>query len=89
MSFIESATEALDRAESSLNALLMDALKAKAYRDVAAIAALAEAVAAIPGRARDGRKSASPAGSSVAETALPAAEPAKASEPSWMRPKSN
>jgi hypothetical protein len=89
MSFLDSATEALDRAEASLNSLLMDALKAKAYRDVAAIAALAEAVAAIPGRVRDGRKLASSDLNVAAAAPSMAPEPAKASEPSWMRPKSS
>jgi len=90
MSFTDSAAEAIDRAEASLNSLLMEALKAKAYREVAAIAALAEAVAAIPGRARDGKKLGAPssdAGFSMASPAAP--ETAKAAEPSWMRPKSS
>jgi hypothetical protein len=91
MSFIDSAAEALDRAEASLNSLLMDALKAKAYRDVAAIAALAEAVAAIPGR---GARKSGPAAdlglgvSTGVSTATAAPEPVKQAEPSWMRPKS-
>jgi hypothetical protein len=89
MSFLDSATEALDRAEASLNSLLMDALKAKAYRDVAAIAALAEAVAAIPGRVREGRKLGAPDLNVAAAASSMASEPAKASEPSWMRPKSS
>jgi hypothetical protein len=86
MSFIDSASEAIDRAEASLNALLMDALKAKAYREVAAIAALAEAVAAIPGRVRDGRK----AMPTIPDVPVGVgADTGKAAEPSWMRPKSS
>lgn len=86
MSFIDSATEVIDRAEASLNSLLMDALKAKAYREVAAIAALADAVAAIPGRSGQGKK----LGGSEPGIGIPAgvsAEGGKTSEPSWMRPK--
>jgi hypothetical protein len=88
MSFIDSAAEVIDRAEASLNSLLGDALKAKAYRDVAAIAALAEAVRAIPGRSCEGRKS-GPAADLGMDVSTPVpAEAAKPSEPSWMRPKS-
>lgn len=90
MSFTDSAAEAIDRAEASLNSLLMEALKAKAYREVAAIAALAEAVAAIPGRSRDGRKLGVPSSDAGLGMAAPAvAETVKAAEPSWMRPKSS
>ena len=89
MSFIESANEVMDRAEASLNALLMDALKAKSYRDVAAIAALAEAIAAIPARPREGKKVGSAATDLGMAMAAPvAADTPKPSEPSWMRPKS-
>lgn len=87
MSFIDSAAEVLDRAEASLHSLITDALKAKAYREITTIAAMAESLAAInTGRLREGRRPTA----SVPEMAAPAAaEPAKtASEPSWMRPKS-
>ena len=81
MSFIDSAEEVLDRAEASLRTLITDALKARAYREITAIAALAESVAAIGGdRPRD--SAAAPAlalGSEATST--------KAAEPSWMRPK--
>ena len=78
MSFIDSAEEVLDRAESSLRSLITDALKEKAYGEIIAIAALAESVAAIGvERPRESRPAI------PAETATP-----KASEPSWMRPKS-
>jgi len=87
MSFIDNAAEAIDRAEASLNSLLMEALKAKAYREVAAIAALAEAVAAIPGRSREGRKISVPDLGVPVSTA--AASEVKSAEPSWMRPKSS
>ena len=84
MSFVDSAAELLDRTESSLNSLIADALKAKAYREITTLAAMAEAVAAIgSGRARDGRKMVD-VGASIA---APVPEPPKASEPSWMRPK--
>ena len=86
MSFKDSAAEVLDRAEGSLNSLISDALKAKAYSEIAVIAEMAESLAAIgPGRAREGKK--------VSTTAPefggtpPTADTAKASEPSWMRPK--
>jgi len=89
MSFIDSAGEVLDRTETSLNSLITDALKAKAYRDVAAIAAMAEAVAVIgPGRSREGKRLGTAApdlGAVAAPTGT--SDIAKASEPSWMRPK--
>jgi hypothetical protein len=86
MSFIDSATEALDRTEASLDSILMDALKAKAYSEVATIAALANALAAIL-RSHDGRTPAS-TDLNVGPTALAAAEPTttRPAEPSWMRP---
>ncbi|OFW16290.1 MAG: hypothetical protein A3F70_03755 [Acidobacteria bacterium RIFCSPLOWO2_12_FULL_67_14] len=88
MSFIDSAAEVLDRAEASLHSLISDALKGKAYREVTAIATMAESLSAInAGRsgAGAGRRASAP------EMTPPpvAAEAAKASsEPSWMRPKS-
>lgn len=87
MSFIDSAAEVLDRTEASLNSLMADALKAKAYREIATIAAMAEAVAVIgPGRSREGKKIVTTA--PELGTAVPAStDTAKASEPSWMRPK--
>ena len=85
MSFIDSATELLDRTEASLNSLMADALKAKAYREIAAIAALAEQVSVIgPGRA--GRRPASPEMATAAAAAAPG-DAAKGTEPFWMRPK--
>ena len=87
MSFIDSAAEVLDRAETSLSSLITDALKAKAYRELATIAAMAESVAAIgAGRSREGRK-VSPATPELGGTPPPTADTAKTSEPSWMRPK--
>jgi hypothetical protein len=89
MSFIDSATEVLDRTEASLQALIADALKAKAYRDIVAIAALAEQVAAIStGRAREGKRVAV----GVAEVAAGSSagaerETTKDTTPSWMWPK--
>jgi hypothetical protein len=89
MSFSDRTTKAIDRAEASLNALLLELLKAKAYREVAAIAAIAEAVAALPGRARDGWKPTTTNTTTASpEVAVGAtAQTGKASEPSWMRPK--
>jgi hypothetical protein len=88
MSFIDNAMEVLDRAEASLHAVIADALAAKAYNEIATIAAMAEAVAAISvGRSGEPRRS-SP---SVAElgvgTSVSATDTTKAVEPSWMRPK--
>lgn len=83
MSFIDSATELLDRTETSLNSLMADALKARAYRDIAAIAALAEAVSVIvPGRS--GRR---PGATADAAAAPAPAEATRGPEPFWMRPK--
>jgi hypothetical protein len=87
MSFIDSATELLDRTEASLNSLMADALKAKAYREIAAIAALAEQVSVI-GPGRSGRRaSAQPEMATAAAAAPSSAEAAKGAEPFWMRPK--
>lgn len=91
MSFIDSAAEVLDRAEASLHSLITDALKAKAYREIATIAAMAESVAAIStGRSREGKRMGI-ASAEVGVSTPPAAEPAAktTSEPSWMRPKSS
>lgn len=89
MSFIDNAMEVLDRAETSLHAVIADALAAHAYKEIATIAAMAEAVAAInAGRPRDERR----IGVSVPDVTLGASlsnqEPARSVEPSWMRPKS-
>ncbi len=84
MSFIDNATELLDRTEASLNSLIVDALKAKAYREIAAIAALAEQVSVIePGRS--GRRPA--AAPEMAAAGAAPADGAKGAEPFWMRPK--
>jgi hypothetical protein len=89
MSFIDNAMEVLNHAEASLHAVIADALAAKAYKEIATIAAMAEAVAAISvGRAGEPRRVSSP---SVAElsvgTSVSATDITKAVEPSWMRPK--
>jgi hypothetical protein len=101
MSFIDNAMEVLGRTEASLHAVISDALAAKAYKEIAAIAAMAEAVAAISaGYATEARR----AGVAAADRApaserMPAVEigmglsqsgteTPKPGEPSWMRPKS-
>jgi len=81
MSFIDSATELLERTEAALNSLMADALEAKAYREIAAIAALAERVSVI-GPGRSGRRPAA-----APEMAAAPADAAKGAEPFWMRPK--
>lgn len=84
MSFIDTAAELLDRTEASLQGLISDALKAKAYREVATIAAMAESLAALtPGRPREGKRAAADVGAA----ATTATETTKATEPSWMWPK--
>ena len=90
MSFIDNAMEVLDRAEASLHAVIADALAAKAYKEIATIAAMAEAVAAISvGRGGESRRTSSP--SPVAELNVGATpsptDTARVVEPSWMRPK--
>ena len=91
MSFIDSAAEVLDRTEASLNSLIADALKAKAYREIATIAAMAESLAAIgPGRSREGKRIGTPTadgGVGIGAGTPAAADTAKTAEPSWMRPK--
>ena len=86
MSFTESAAEVLDRTETTLCSLMSDALKAQAYTEVAAIAAMAESVAHISrARANEGQKRSTPP---AQETAAPsAAAPAakKSDQPSWIR----
>ena len=85
MSFMDSAAEVLDRAEASLHSLIADALKAKAYRDVTEIASMAESLAAVSsGRSKNVQRTTA----TLPEVTFPAVpETAKASEPSWMRPK--
>lgn len=88
MSFIDSAAELLDRTEASLNSLITDAVKAKAYREIATLAAMAESVSGITaGRSREAKRPAM----TTAELGIGApagvGDTAKASEPSWMRPK--
>lgn len=88
MSFIDSATEVLDRTEASLQALISDATKAKAYREVAAIATLAESLAAIgTGRARDSKRTGANIEIGAGTAAAAGAETAKEATPSWMWPK--
>ena len=90
MSFTDSGAEVIDRAEASLNTLIADALKAKAYREVSALAALAEAIAAInPGRNKRLGSSGLEVGVGAGVSTAAAAESAKPSEPSWMRPKTS
>ena len=86
MTFLDSATELLDRTEASLNALMADALKAKAYRDIAAIAELVEQLSSI-GAGRAGRKSATPTPEVAAAAGVGSGDAAKGAEPFWMRPK--
>ena len=89
MSFIDNAIEVLDRAEPSLHAVIADALAAHAYKEIATIAAMAEAVAAINAEHPRGERR---IGVSVPDVSLGAslsnADPVKSVEPSWMRPKS-
>ena len=88
MSFTDNATELLARTESALNSLIADALKAKAYREITTLAAMAEALAAItPVSSRDVRRP--DVEGRRADVAVTAGAPdaPKASEPSWMRPK--
>lgn len=93
MSFIDSAAEVLERTEASLTSLINDALKAKAYREVATIAAIAESLSGIgAGRSREGKRAVPTApefglGASSPPDTGKVADTAKASEPSWMRPK--
>ena len=88
MSFIDNAMEVLDRAEASLHAVIADALAAKAYKEIATIAAMAEAVAAISvGRSGETRRISSPSVSELSVgTSVSATDITKAVEPSWMRP---
>lgn len=87
MSFIDNAMEAIERTEASLHSLIADALKAKAYGEIAAIAAMAQSLAAInAGRPREGKR-VSDLGMSAPAPAP--AETTKGAEPSWMRPKSS
>src|SRR3970040_613459 len=100
MSFIDNALEVLRQTEASLHSVIADALSAKAYEEIATIAAMAEAVAAInPGHARakkPQRKSASRPSLAAPEAIgaeadqappAPATENPRTAEPSWMRPK--
>ena len=90
MSFIDNATEILDRAEASLCSLIADALKAQAYREITTIANMAEALSTIaPGRSDEARKhSAATVSEAAKQTDFggPAAGPKKSEQPSWVRP---
>jgi len=87
MSFTDNAIEAVERTEASLHALMADALKAKAYAEVAAIAAIAQSLAAIKvGRDREDRPAIDVGMSTPVAEAT--ADAGKSAEPSWMRPKS-
>ena len=77
MSFNERALELLEKTESSLVSLMSDALKAHAYGDLAAIAGIAEATAAI----RSGATNISARQPTAPAAALSPDAPA----PSWMR----
>ena len=84
MTFVDNALELLDRTEASLNSLIVDALKVKAYKEIATIAAMAEAVSAVsPGRARDGKRLSSP--SSSGELAGVGSAPTKSGDSAWIR----
>ena len=87
MSFIDNATEVLDRAEASLCSLIADALKAQAYREITTIANMAESLSTIaPGRSDEARKR-SPAVSEAAQADFGSAPgPKKSEQPSWVRP---
>ena len=90
MSFIDNATEILDRAEASLCSLIADALKAQAYREITTIANMAESLSTIaPGRSDEARKrsgtAVSEAAAAHADFGSPAA-PKKSEQPSWVRP---
>lgn len=86
MSFTDSAAEVLDRTETTLCSLMSDAIKAQAYTEVAAIAAMAESVAHIS-RGRSGeqkRAAAVPSEPAAASNVtVPAAK--KSDQPSWIR----
>ena len=87
MSFIDSAMEVLDRTEASLHSVISDALAAKAYREIATIATIAEKIAAISAsRPEEKRMGISSAEMGVG-SGLSSAESIRAVEPSWMRPK--
>ena len=91
MSFIDNATEILDRAEASLCSLIADALKAQAYREITTIANMAESLSTIaPGRSDEARKhsvaTVSEASKQTDFGGGPAAGPKKSEQPSWVRP---
>lgn len=88
MSFIDKALDVLSRTEASLHSVIADALAAKAYKEIATIAAMAEAVAAISAsRSPDERRMAAPAADVNASAPPAGTDTTRAGEPSWMRPK--
>ena len=90
MSFVDNAVELLDRTEASLNSLIAEALRAKAYDEIVAIAGLARSVAAIGrngGPTRTGVTA--PQVGMAASTPMVEAPAPKPSEPTWMRPKTS
>ena len=87
MSFIDSAMEVLDRTEASLHSVISDALAAKAYREIAAIAVMAEKVAAISAARVPEEKRIGISSAEVGVGSMSGTESIRAVEPSWMRPK--
>jgi hypothetical protein len=88
MSFMNNAMSVLDRAETSLHEVVADALAAKAYEEIAIIAAMAEAVGAINvGRSGGERRITASVPDLGIVSSLSADDTTKAAEPSWMRPK--
>ena len=99
MSFIDRAHAVLDETESALHALMADALKAKAYADIAAIEAMVGALAALrrnrvseqanAGTSPDTAKATPPQPSWIAPPTASQGDPdaPKGPAPSWMRPK--
>jgi hypothetical protein len=88
MSFIDKALDVLSRTEASLHSVIADALAAKAYKEIAAIAAMAEAVAAITASRSPEEKQRSASAAEENASAPPAGtDTTRVGEPSWMRPK--
>ena len=88
MSFIDSAMEVLDRTEASLHSVISDALAAKAYREIATIAAIAEKIAAISAaRAPEEKRLGISSAEMGVGSTMSSADSLRAVEPSWMRPK--
>ena len=84
VSFLDNAAEILEHADASLTALMVEALRAKAYHDVAVIAAIAESVLTVHREQFEDRSQRRVTMAIPTDGGVPV-EAKKGDQPSWMR----